>query len=173
MKKTRIYFLCRMALLCALAIALSALEGIFTPLLPPFAKAGLSNVAVMLAAAFMGLPSAVAVALFKAAFALLTRGAVAALFSLSGGIPSALLLWLLFRYVRALGVLGISVLGALTHSAFQLFVSVLLYGSAAWFYAPMTLLLALPSGVITAALLSAGEHLFLHYIPQNRKDQPS
>ena len=54
MKKTRVTRLCRLALLCALAIALSALEGIFTPLLPPFVKAGLSNVAVMLAAAFLG-----------------------------------------------------------------------------------------------------------------------
>lgn len=173
MKNTRIYFLCRLALLCAMAIALSALEGIFTPVLPPFSKAGLSNVAVMLAAAFLGLPSALAVALFKAVFALLTRGAVSALFSITGGIASALLLWALFRYVRPLGVFGISILGALTHSSLQLLVSVLLYGKAILFYAPVTLLLSLPSGMITAALLSAGEHLFLHYLPPDRKDKAS
>ncbi|MBE6568364.1 MAG: Gx transporter family protein [Ruminococcaceae bacterium] len=171
MKKTRVYFLCRLALLCALAIALSALEGVFTPLLPPFTKAGFSNVAVMLAAAFLGLPSALTVVLFKAAFALLTRGAVAAFLSLAGGASSALLLWLLFRYVRPLGVFGISILGAITHSAVQLLASTLLYGRAVLAYAPVMLLLSLPSGVITAALLSAGEHLFLHYLPQKRKDQ--
>ena len=171
MMKTRTRALCRLALLCALAIALSVLEMVFTPLLPPFAKAGLSNVAVMLAAAFLGLPSALGVALFKAVFALLTRGTVAALFSLSGGMASALLLWLLFRYARPLGVFGISVLGAVTHSAFQLFVSLLLYGRAISFYAPVLLLLSLPSGVITAALLSAGERLFLHYLPHKRKDK--
>ena len=173
MKNKRITHLCRLGLLCALAIALSAFESIFTPLLPPFAKAGLSNVAVMLAASFLGLPSALAVVLFKAAFALLMRGAVAALFSISGGVASALLLWFLFRYVRFFGVFGISILGAVTHSAFQLLVSFLLYGNAILFYVPIALLLALPGGVITAALLSAGERLFLHYLPHQRKDRIS
>ena len=173
MKKARIYFLCRLALLSALAIALSALEGVFTPVLPPFVKAGLANVAVMLAAAFLGLPSAVAVTLFKACFALLTRGVVASVLSLSGGLASACLLWALFKYARTLGVFGISVLGAVTHSALQLTVSTLLYGRAVWFYAPIMLLLALPSGVITAAVLRAGERLFMHYLPQKRKDKDS
>lgn len=173
MKNARIYSLCRLALLCALAIALSALEGVFTSALPPFAKAGLSNVAVMLAAAFLGLPSAVAITLFKACFALLTRGVVASVLSLSGGLVSAFLLWALFRYARTLGVFGISIAGAVTHSAVQLLVSIALYGRAVLFYAPIMLLLALPSGVITAAVLSAGERLFMHYLPQKRKDKDS
>jgi uncharacterized membrane protein len=72
-----------------------------------------------------------------------------------------------------LGVFGISTAGAFTHSAVQLLLSVLLYGRAVLFYAPVMLLLSLPSGVITAALLSAGERLFLHYLSPNRKDQDS
>lgn len=161
MKKTnRVTTLVRLALLCATAIALSALEGIFTPALPPGAKAGLSNTVVMLAASVMGLPSALLIVTFKAVFALATRGAVAALFSLSGGIASACLLFFLFRYVRPLGLFGISLLGALTHSAAQLTVSFLLYGTAVLAYAPVLLLLSVPSGAITAALLRATEALF-------------
>lgn len=171
MKTTKTVRLSRLALLCALAIALSVLDGLFTPVLPPYVKAGLSNVAVMLAAFYLGLPSALTVALFKATFALLTRGAVAALFSLSGGLVSALLLWLLFRFARLLGIFGISIAGAVTHSALQLLVSVLLYGKAVLFYAPMMLLLALPGGAVTAALLSAGERLILQHLPQKRKDK--
>lgn len=163
MRNTRIRALCRIALLSALAIALSALEGLFTPLLPPGAKAGLSNIIVMLAACSLGLPSTLAIVLVKAAFALITRGAVAALLSLSGGVSSALLLVLLFRFSRKLGLFGISTLGALTHSLCQLFVSLLLYGTAVLAYAPLLLLLSLPSGLITAAALRAVTYL----IPKN------
>ncbi len=155
MKNTRVYTLCRLALLCAAAIALSVLEGMLAPVLPLGAKAGLSNVVVMLAADMLGLSAALAVALLKAAFALLTRGVVSALLSLLGGVTSALLLWVLFRYARPLGTLGISTIGAVTHSTAQLFGSYLLYGTAIFAYAPLLLLLSLPSGAITAALLGA------------------
>lgn len=159
-------FLTRTALLCALAVALSALEGIFTPLLPPGAKAGISNVIVMLAASLMGLPTTLVIVLVKAAFALLTRGVIAALLSFFGGLCSALLLWTLFRYARSLGVLGISILGAVTHSLAQLFGSYFLYGAAIFAYAPILLLLSLPSGAITAALLRAVRLLLP---PQNER----
>ena len=171
MKNTRTARLSRLALLSALAVALSVLDGIFTPVLPPYVKAGLSNTAVMLAAFYLGLSPAFAVSLFKAVFALLTRGAVAALFSLSGGLASALLLWLLFRYAHRLGVFGISMAGALTHSAVQILVSLLLYGGAVLFYAPTMLLLSLPSGAVTAAMLASGEHLILRNFQNKRKDQ--
>ena len=169
MKKTRIYTLCRVALLCAAAIALSVLEGVFTPVLPPGAKAGLSNTVVMLAASLFGLFHALAVVLFKAVFALLTRGTVSAFLSLVGGLSSALLLFLLFRRARRLGVLGISTLGAVTHSLFQLLGSYLLYGAAIFAYAPLLLLLSLPSGLVTAALLRAVTPLFEKF-PKQRKE---
>lgn len=155
MKNERVRTLCRVALLAALALALSVLEGVFTPVLPPGARAGLSNVAVMLAASVLGLPSALAIVLCKAVFALLTRGAVSFLLSLSGGVVSALLLWVLFRTVRVFGNLGVSTLGALAHSLTQLAVSLLLYGSAVLAYAPVMILFSVPSGCITAVLLSA------------------
>lgn len=160
MKNTRVYVLCRLALLCAVAIAISALEGVFTPILPPGAKAGLSNVVVMLAADLYGLPAALAVALFKAAFALMTRGAVSAFLSLLGGVLSAVALWALFRFSRNLGIFGISLIGAVIHSTAQLFGTYLLYGAAIFAYAPILLLLSLPSGLITAALLRAASSLW-------------
>lgn len=161
MKSRRIRVLCRLALLAAAALALSALEGVFTPILPPGARAGLSNVIVMLAASSLGLPSALLIVLIKAVFALLTRGAVSFLLSAAGGVVSALLLWVLFRTARLFGNLGISVLGALSHSLVQLAVSALLYGNAVWAYAPVMILLSVPSGCITAVLLTAVSPLFL------------
>ena len=169
MKKTNVIFLCRLALLCAAALALSALEELFTPILPPGAKAGLSNTIVMLSAQALGLPSTFVIVLFKSIFALLTRGVVSAFLSLLGGFSSAFLLWALFRYTRRLGVLGISLSGALTHSLFQLLGSYLLYGAAIFAYAPVLLLLSLPSGVITAALLRAAEFIFSRRAAQTKE----
>ena len=175
MKRRETLTLARIALLCALAVALSALESIFTPVLPLGARAGLSNVVVMLAAVYMGLPATLAIVLFKVTFALLTRGAVSALLSLLGGLSSALLLLALFRYARPLGTLGISVLGAVTHSAAQLLGSCLLYGTGVLAYAPVLLALSLPSGAITATALRALEHfpLFQKINRKETKDEGS
>lgn len=164
--------LARLSLLCALAVSLSALEGPISIALPPGARVGLSNVIVMTAAAYIGLPSALIVALFKAVFALLVRGALSFLMSLAGGLSSALVLWLLFRCAsRFLGTLGISMAGALTHSLAQLFVSCFVYGRAILGYAPILVLFALPSGILTAVLLRAARSLTLHTLHHKRKDQ--
>ena len=83
-------------LLAALAIALSFLEGLLPPLpmMPPGAKLGLSNLATMYAAGSLGLPSALFLAVFKGVFALVTRGGMAGLMSLSGGVVSTVVMWL-------------------------------------------------------------------------------
>ena len=148
--------LCRMAFLCALALSLSALESVFTPILPPGAKAGISNVVTMYAAACLGLPSALVVVVVKAVFALVTRGVVAFLMSLVGGLFSAVLLFFLFRCARGkLGVIGISVLGAVTHNVAQGLFSLVIFGRAMLGYLPILIFLSLPSGVLTGSALFA------------------
>ncbi len=169
MTNNRARDLARLGLLCAMAIGLSALDGLFSPLLPPGARAGLSNTVVMLAAGSLGLLPALAIVLFKAVFALMTRGAIASLLSLAGGVASALLLFFLFRYARFLGLFGISILGALCHSLTQLAVSLLLYGTAILAYAPVLVLLSVPGGLITAALLGTAEAL-LHRVQKKYYD---
>ena len=91
------------ALLAALALALSFLEGLLPPLpmMPPGAKLGLSNLATMYAAGSLGLPSALFLAVFKGAFALVTRGGMAGLMSLSGGVVSTVVMWLLLKKANA------------------------------------------------------------------------
>ena len=66
-------------LLAALALTLSLLEGMLPPLpgMPPGAKLGLSNVVMMYAAGTLGLPFAMALAVIKGGFALLTTGVTA------------------------------------------------------------------------------------------------
>ena len=90
-------------LLAALALSFSFLEGLIPPIpvLPPGAKLGLSNIVVLYAAGSLGLPAALFLACLKGGFALLTRGVTAGLLSISGGVLSALVMWLLLQKTRA------------------------------------------------------------------------
>ena len=106
-------------LLGALALALSFLESLLPPLpvLPPGAKLGLSNIAVLFAVQSLGLLPALGVALVKGVFAGLTRGGVAFLMSLSGGLLSTCVTFLLSRLKRPrFGLMGLGIAGALAHN---------------------------------------------------------
>lgn len=143
------------ALLAALALALSFLEGLLPPLpmMPPGAKLGLSNLATMYAAGSLGLPSALFLAVFKGAFALVTRGGMAGLMSLSGGVVSTVVMWLLLlkKANASLGVVGVC--GALAHNAAQLCVAYFLTGTSVAFYVPFLVLFGVLTGLLTGLVL--------------------
>ena len=87
-------------MLFALAIALSYLESLVSPLLGlmPAIKLGLSNIVVMYALLFLRTRTALLLVVLKALFAFLTRGATAGFLSLCGGALSlAVMLVLLVR----------------------------------------------------------------------------
>ena len=141
-------------LLGALALALSFLEGLLPPLpmLPPGAKLGLSNIAVMYAAGSLGLPTALFLAVFKGLFALFTRGAVAGVMSLSGGLLSTFVMWLLLKKAHAsLGVVGVG--GALSHNGAQLCAAYFLTSTSVVFYVPFLLLFGVLTGLLTGLVL--------------------
>ncbi|MCR5522917.1 MAG: Gx transporter family protein [Clostridia bacterium] len=147
------------AILCAQAIALSFLEGLIPaiPFMPPGAKPGFSNIITMFAADSLGFPMAMIITLVKSGFAFITRGATASLMSLSGGVLSTVIMYLLIRYAsEKTGLTGISVIGALCHNAGQLFCSAILTGnSKTFYYAPVLAVFAVLTGVLTGVILKA------------------
>ena len=145
--------LARTAMLCAVAIALSAAESIFPPLpfLPPGAKPGFSNLAAMLAASGMGIGPALSVAVCKALFAGLTRGISAGLLSFCGGILSTIVTFLLLRGKKLVYV-GIGVAGAAAHNLGQLAAAALLLTPAILGYLPWLMLFAAITGTLTGLL---------------------
>lgn len=157
MKKN--YKIALTAIMCALAIALNFLEGLIPPLpfLPPGAKPGFSNIITMFAAGNVGFAPAVSVALVKGLFAFVTRGATAGFMSLSGGLLSAIAMYLLMRYARKhLGLIGISVICALCHNAGQLLSAMLLTSTAdIIYYAPALALFGIVTGAVTGIILRA------------------
>ena len=146
-------------LLFALAMALSFMESAITPLLGliPGVKIGLANIVVMYALFFMGFPQALTLTVLKAFFVGLTRGATAGLLSLSGGLVSVLVMWLLYYHCPLRPTWFIlSVCGALAHNIGQLLgASVILSTAVSLYYAPIMLVLGLVMGMLTSVTLRA------------------
>ena len=127
-------------MLFALAIALSYLESLVSPLLGlmPAIKLGLSNIVVMYALLFLRTRTALLLVLLKALFAFLTRGATAGFLSLCGGALSLAVMLVLLQlpvsgYIFCAG-------SALAHNLGQLAgAAVLLSSAMALGYAPVLL----------------------------------
>ena len=144
--------------LFALALALSFLESLITPLLGlmPGIKLGLSNVVVMYALFFMGGRQAYALCLLKAFFVLLTRGVVAGFLSLCGGLLSLTVMLLLCRLPIPVTDYILSVCGSVFHNLGQLIAaSFVLKNVFTLAYAPILLVSGLVMGALTARGLAA------------------
>lgn len=144
-------------MLFALAIVLSIVESAITPMLglTPGVKIGLSNIVVMYALFFMGTKQAFSLAVLKSLFVALTRGVVAGVLSLSGGMLSLLVMWLLYRLLaKHITYFILSVCGALSHNIGQLIAASFVLGSRlALTYAPILIVSGLVMGWITSASL--------------------
>lgn len=151
--KNPAYFVARMALLFALAAVLSFLEGMLPALPLPGVKLGLAHIVTMYTLFAFGIREGALLALLRGGLAFFTRGAVAGLLSLTGGLFSALVIFFLLRSTHCSFWL-LSVCGALTHNLSQLVVSVLVIGSpVVVYYIPILMLSALVTGTLTAVLL--------------------
>lgn len=142
-------------ILSAQALALSFLEGLLPAFLPVQGmKIGFSNIVTMYCVSSLGIPYALAVTVFKAFFALVTRGASASLLSLSGGLLSLLGMIVLLRLKPfMLGFIGIGTVSALLHNAGQLFVCVFLVGKTVFALSPVLIVLSVVTGILTGAIL--------------------
>lgn len=143
-------------MMCAMAITLSAFESMIPPMpfLPPGAKLGLSNIATMLAAQAIGWQSAIAVAIVKSLFALVTRGFTAFLMSLSGGLLSVAVMCILINLKKKMfGYIGIGVCGAVAHNIGQLLIAAFMVGTAIYIYIPMLIIFGIVAGAITGSVM--------------------
>ncbi len=143
-----------LGMFCALAMAISFLESLIPPLIPvPGIKPGFSNLVTMFCLSSLGFPYALAVTLFKAFFALITRGGTAFFMSLCGGTLSLVVMWLLFKIdEKHIGFLGIGVLSAVSHNCGQLIVAYIILGKTILSISPALLLGGVICGFITGTV---------------------
>lgn len=153
-KKTNMLTL--LALFSALSITLSIFESIIPTanILPPGAKLGLSNIAVMFICGVFGLLPALIIATVKSFFVLSVRGPTAFLMSFAGGVCSIFIMWALLKKTKKqLSFIFISIMGAISHNLAQLFVASFFIGKSIFCYLPVLILAALFTGSITGILL--------------------
>lgn len=145
------------SLIFATALVLAVLENSMPPVpaAVPGVKFGLSNIAVMYALFFLGKRQAYTIGILKSLFVFTTRGGIAALLSLSGGILSItvmILLSVLFR--EKISYLILSIFGAVFHNIGQFAVITVIYsGMSLWAYFPVLLISGLAAGIVTSTLL--------------------
>lgn len=121
----------RPAVLTALALVLSLLEGALPPLFPlPGMKLGLSNVVTLYALYAIGAPAAFTVLVLRIVLGSVFAGqATAFLYSFFGGVFSMTVMAAVKK--TRLSIFGVSVSGAAAHACGEILAASLLTGSAA------------------------------------------
>lgn len=146
------------SLFFAIAIILSIIENSLPPLpiAVPGVKFGLSNIAVMYVLFFIGKESAYMVAVLKAVFVFSTRGWIASVLSLTGGILSLTIMILLMALFREkISYLILSITGAVFHNIGQLIaVSIVYTNLYLMYFMPVLLVTGVLAGIITSVLLN-------------------
>ena len=144
------------AILAALALALSYVEGMFPLPVPlPGFKLGLANIVTLFALYTLGAPSALAILLVRVLLGAMFAGNASALiYSLLGGFAAMAVMIALSR-ARGLSVYGVSIGGAAAHNIGQVAAAMLTLGNAApTAYLPVLLVVAVFSGALTGLICS-------------------
>ncbi len=147
-------------MLLSMALVLHALEAMLPPPLPfPGVKLGLANLMTVVAVMKLGGRAGVSLALLRSLLGGLILGTfltVGFFLSLGGALASALVVVAALRWMRpGLSLIGISVLGAITHNTVQLILAWAFFvqNGVLFFYLPVLWLLSLISGSITGLVL--------------------
>lgn len=134
----------------ALAILMGYVEAMVKiPIPVPGIKLGLANVIVVMAMYFMGNKTAVGVNIIRVLMsALLFNGFTGFLYSISGALVSFIVMCLA-KKIKGLSIVGVSVLGGVTHNVAQIAVaSVVLQTPGLMYYVPILLIAGVVTGVV-------------------------
>ncbi len=154
MNKNRKYAL--IIILVTNAILISFLESFIPIPVPiPGVKLGLGNIITMIGIVFLGFKDILFIVIVRSfVVAILTRGVMMLAFSLTGGILSAIVMWLLYKKLSKLfSIKGISIAGAIVHSTAQIVVASMILGQVVvMFYLPILLISSVITGLITGSI---------------------
>lgn len=144
--------LTQLSVLLAAAVLVWIVEASLLPSLPvPGAKFGFANVVTLLVIVAYGLSESVANVALRVVIGSLITGTLlgpAFLLAICAGIAAAGAMYAAYRWRRAgLSLIGVSVVGSVTHVAVQLVLAAVLMGTwLVWLQAPLLLLVAVATG---------------------------
>ncbi|MDD4802000.1 MAG: Gx transporter family protein [Syntrophomonas sp.] len=154
MSKNRRYAI--IIILVTNAILISLLESIIPVLIPvPGVKLGLASIITLIGLVFLPLTDVLWIVIIRCiVVALLTRGVMMLAFSISGGILSALIMFIIYQQLsQYFSLKGISIVGALVHNTTQIIVASLLLGQlVVLYYLPILIVSAVITGYITGGI---------------------
>lgn len=151
-----------LGLTTGLALGLHIFEALIpmpTDLVIPGFKLGLANIVGLYVIMNFGIRDAIVVAILRTVLGSLMSGTfmtVTFFFSFSGGLVSTIVMGLLYRYgTKLFSMMGISLVGALSHNLAQLLVAAFVIQNMAIFsYLPYMLFFALPTGALVGMVTS-------------------
>lgn len=138
------------------AILISLLELIIPIPIPiPGVKLGLANIITIIAITFLDFKDVLTIVVLRClVVAVLSKGITVLPFSLTGGLLSAIIMWLIYKKLaRFFSIKGISVIGAIVHNSGQLMVASFILGETViFYYIPVLLISAVVTGLITGSI---------------------
>jgi len=151
MKKKGAKHITVLAMLITISLMLSYVET-FIPVIPiPGAKIGLPNVVTLIALMTLGFWEALAITLIRTTIsALLFSSMISLIYSLTGGILSLIVMYLLYRiFSEKISLQAISITGAITHNLGQLAVAIFILATPGMIsFLPWLIVIAIPAGIV-------------------------
>lgn len=144
-------------ILAALAIIISSLEQfipVWTVIPLPGIKLGISNCIILFALSKLRFPDAFAIVLCKCiVVSALFSGTSGFVYSVTGGILSIIVMFVLMKAEKAFSIFGISVAGAASHNFGQILAAALMLGNMNIFnYLPILLIISIFTGTLNAII---------------------
>lgn len=137
------------------AILFAYIEA-FIPVPIPGAKLGLANIISIIAIIYLDFYDVIFITVFRclATALLLNSGVIVLTFSLSAGLLSAVIMWVIYKKTPAFfSITGISIIGAVTHNIVQLVIAqFLLKENLMFYYLPILLGTAMITGAINGGI---------------------
>ncbi len=143
-----------LAILTTLALIPSLFDNLLSRAVPiplPGFKIGIANLVSLFLVMYFSFPQTLCVVFMRCFLSSLYSGGVTVfLISLSGGVLSIIIMYLIKRLLCArVSAIGISISGAAAHNTGQVFMVMLLFGSPNYFYyLPILLVLSIFTGFI-------------------------
>ncbi len=146
--------LCIIAMMLAIAIVVSIMES-FIPIFIPGVKLGLANVIILIMLVEFSIKEALLVDLLRIVLVAILRATLLQptfFMSLSGGILSFIVMALFTRF-KFFSIIGVSILGAISHSVGQIIVAIILLSTqAVIFYLPFIAILSVLTGILSGII---------------------
>ncbi len=138
-----------LGVLTSYALTLSYLERMIPPIVPiPGVKVGLANLVVLIAMYLIGNKYGLFLSIIKCtAVAILFGGLSSFMYSITGGMLSFIFMYI-FKRMKIFSIVGVSVIGGVSHNLGQIFMAILIVGNFKLiYYFPVLILSGIVAGV--------------------------